>query len=35
VEEAAQAGFAAPAGFDELERRDYDDSALIVLRYRG
>ena len=35
VEEAAKAGFAAPAGFDELERRDYDDSALIVLRYRG
>jgi len=35
VEEAAQAGFAAPAGFDELERRDYDDSALIVLRYGG
>ena len=35
VEEAATAGFAAPAGFDELERRDYDDSALIVLRYRG
>jgi hypothetical protein len=35
VEEAAKAGFAAPKGFDELERRDYDDSALIVLRYRG
>jgi 16S rRNA (guanine966-N2)-methyltransferase len=35
VEEGAQAGFAAPTGFDELERRDYDDSALIVLRYRG
>jgi len=35
VEEAAEAGFAAPASFDELERRDYDDSALIVLRYRG
>jgi 16S rRNA (guanine966-N2)-methyltransferase len=35
VEEAAKAGFAAPEGFDELERRDYDDSALIVLRYRG
>jgi 16S rRNA (guanine966-N2)-methyltransferase len=35
VEEAAQAGFTAPAGFDELERRDYDDSALIVLRHRG
>jgi 16S rRNA (guanine966-N2)-methyltransferase len=35
VEEAAKAGFAAPKGFDELERRDYDDSAFIVLRYRG
>lgn len=35
VEEAAKAGFAAPEGFDELERRDYDDSALIVLRHRG
>jgi 16S rRNA (guanine966-N2)-methyltransferase len=35
VEEAAQAGFAAPVGFDELERRDYDDSALIVLRFGG
>jgi 16S rRNA (guanine966-N2)-methyltransferase len=35
VEEAAKAGFTAPAGFDELERRDYDDSAIIVLRYRG
>jgi 16S rRNA (guanine966-N2)-methyltransferase len=35
VEEAAKAGFTAPEGFGELERRDYDDSALIVLRYRG
>jgi 16S rRNA (guanine966-N2)-methyltransferase len=35
VEEVAKAGFAAPAGFDELERRGYDDSALIVLRHRG
>jgi 16S rRNA (guanine966-N2)-methyltransferase len=34
VEEAAKAGFAAPAGFDELERRDYDDSVLVVLRHR-
>ena len=32
VEEAAKAGFAAPDGFDELERRAYDDTALIVLR---
>jgi 16S rRNA (guanine966-N2)-methyltransferase len=35
VEEAAKADFAAPEGFDELERRNYDDSALIVLRQRG
>jgi 16S rRNA (guanine966-N2)-methyltransferase len=32
VEEAAKAGFAAPDGFAELERRGYDDTALIVLR---
>jgi 16S rRNA (guanine966-N2)-methyltransferase len=32
VEEAAKAGFAAPDGFEELERRRYDDTALIVLR---
>src|SRR5215468_4116619 len=35
VEEAASAGFAPPAGFDELERRRYDDTAVIVLRHRG
>ncbi len=35
VVEAAKAGFAAPEGFDELERRSYDDTALIVLRHRG
>jgi 16S rRNA (guanine966-N2)-methyltransferase len=35
VEEAAKAGFAAPAGFEELERRRYDDTELIVLRFRG
>jgi 16S rRNA (guanine966-N2)-methyltransferase len=35
VEEAADAAFAAPEGFDELERRRYDDTALIVLRHRG
>jgi 16S rRNA (guanine966-N2)-methyltransferase len=35
VEEAASAGFAPPAGFDEVERRRYDDTALIVLRHRG
>jgi 16S rRNA (guanine966-N2)-methyltransferase len=33
VEEAVSAPFTAPAGFDELERRRYDDSALIVLRH--
>jgi 16S rRNA (guanine966-N2)-methyltransferase len=35
VEEAASAAFAVPEGFDELERRRYDDTALIVLRHRG
>jgi 16S rRNA (guanine966-N2)-methyltransferase len=35
VEEAADAAFAAPEGFDEFERRRYDDTALIVLRHRG
>jgi 16S rRNA (guanine966-N2)-methyltransferase len=33
VEESAKARFSAPAPFAELERRDYDDTALIVLRY--
>jgi 16S rRNA (guanine966-N2)-methyltransferase len=33
VEEAAKAGFIAPQGFRQLERRSYDDSVLIVLRY--
>ena len=35
VEEAAKPGFTTPEGFDELERRTYDDSALIVLRHRA
>jgi 16S rRNA (guanine966-N2)-methyltransferase len=35
VEEAAKAGFSAPEGFVELERRSYDDSALIMLRYEN
>jgi 16S rRNA (guanine966-N2)-methyltransferase len=35
VEEAANASFAAPEAFDELERRRYDDTALIMLRHRG
>ena len=32
VEEAADAGFKAPDGFEELERRDYDDTELVFLR---
>src|SRR5262247_1653997 len=32
VEEAAAAGFAAPDGFAELERRAYDDTEVIFLR---
>ena len=32
VEEAADAGFAAPAGFEELERRQYDDTEFVFLR---
>jgi len=32
VEEAADADFPAVEGFEELERRDYDDSQLIFLR---
>jgi 16S rRNA (guanine966-N2)-methyltransferase len=35
VEEAASAGFAAPDEFGELERRRYDDTALIVLRHHA
>jgi 16S rRNA (guanine966-N2)-methyltransferase len=35
VEEAADAAFVAPAGFDELERRRYDDTSLILLRHHG
>jgi 16S rRNA (guanine966-N2)-methyltransferase len=33
VEEAMDATFSAPKGFEELERRAYDDSELIFLRY--
>ena len=33
VEEAEKADFTAPEGFAELERRSYDDTVLIVLRY--
>jgi 16S rRNA (guanine966-N2)-methyltransferase len=32
VEEAADAGFKASEGFEELERRTYDDTELIFLR---
>ncbi len=32
VEEAKAAGFAAPEGFEELERRDYDDTEFVFLR---
>ena len=32
VEEAAAAGFAAPEGFAEIERRAYDDTELTILR---
>ena len=35
VEEATKAGFAAPEGFTEMERRPYDDTELIILRYRS
>lgn len=34
VEEAAKATFVAPEGFDELERRAYDDTMLIIMRHR-
>ena len=32
VEEAADAAFKAPVGFEELERRKYDDTELVFLR---
>ncbi|HWC94863.1 MAG TPA: 16S rRNA (guanine(966)-N(2))-methyltransferase RsmD [Pseudolabrys sp.] len=32
VEEAADAGFAAPQGFEELERRTYDDTDFVFLQ---
>jgi 16S rRNA (guanine966-N2)-methyltransferase len=34
VEEAADAGFKAPEGFEELERRRYDDTEFVFLRMR-
>jgi 16S rRNA (guanine966-N2)-methyltransferase len=33
AEEATGAGFAAPNGFDELERRTYDDTEFVFLRF--
>ena len=33
VEEAADAGFKPPAGFEEIERRRYDDTELIFLKF--
>jgi 16S rRNA (guanine966-N2)-methyltransferase len=33
VEEAGEAGFRAPDGFEELERRNYDDTEFVFLRY--
>jgi 16S rRNA (guanine966-N2)-methyltransferase len=32
VEEAADAGFKTPEGYEELERRDCDDTELVFLR---
>ena len=32
VEEAADAAFAAPEGYEELERRDYGDTEVVFLR---
>jgi len=34
VEEAVAAKFAAPEGFEEIERRDYDETEFIFLRRR-
>ena len=32
VEEAADAGFKAPEGYEEIERRKYDDAEFVILR---
>jgi len=32
VEEAADANFKAPEGFDEIERRKYDDTEFVFVR---
>jgi 16S rRNA (guanine966-N2)-methyltransferase len=34
VEESADAAFKAPEGYEELERRQYDDTELVFLRVR-
>jgi 16S rRNA (guanine966-N2)-methyltransferase len=34
VEETTDANFKPPEGFDEIERRKYDDTELIILRHR-
>jgi 16S rRNA (guanine966-N2)-methyltransferase len=33
VEEATAAEFAAPDGYDQLERRAYDDTEFVFLRF--
>ena len=35
VEEAADAGFKTPEGFEEIERRTYDDTEFTILRARA
>jgi 16S rRNA (guanine966-N2)-methyltransferase len=35
VEETAKASFAAPAGFDEHERRTYDDTVVTILKVKS
>jgi 16S rRNA (guanine966-N2)-methyltransferase len=34
VEESTDAGFKAPEGYEELERRQYDDTELVFLRFQ-
>jgi 16S rRNA (guanine966-N2)-methyltransferase len=34
IEEAVKAAFQTPAGFDELERRAYDDTEIVIVRMR-
>jgi 16S rRNA (guanine966-N2)-methyltransferase len=35
VEEAAESGFKPPDGFEEMERRRYDETEFAFLRLRG